>query len=773
MLWDTAPVCKDYGNTMFQGSVMTAGFLEHLNEPAARRLTEAYTACDTAPFLGNGTMGMMLWQNESGLRFEINRSDAYDKRVGCRVLYGRNRILNGYYQLTYKGISSGKWDVRLSLWNAELSGTVYTSLGGFHINAYVHARHNLFVLHVCPFGQEQAQLDFIPLPPTAVRPILRGEAIDGWGEYPQATRLDEDDTHTCVQRLTNRLDGMPNPILDKEGSSVNAWHVQTHADGSVTYYIATGFCNPDASMHALSDAHACLTTAVAKGETKLRASHRAWWHKAYQKSFVSLPEREVESFYWIQLYKGLSAARKDSVAIDNFGPWFRPSGWSALWANLNVQMAYSPFAFAGHADVMQSFVRFLDAAQLQNCALHPNLPCCRKGSMALPTIMLADSIEGCVEPPQGKTAVRSTIGNLPYCLIDLWDLYAVTMDDGFLKKKLFPMLRGALLYYDSYLCKGKDNRLHLPYTWSPEWPVNTEDSNFELALIRWLCRCIRTASTRLKIDDPIATRAAEIEAQLIPYLQDEMQGLYVGKDEPYHRSHRHWSHLFAIYPTGLIPYDTAENKKLVDHSMQQFMSLPQEYTGFSWVAIASLYAACKNGDAARASLLKLLKAPYLWPNTMYTEMEELEWPTLETPMGVARSIQEMLVQVIGDVLEPFPSMPTQWQDACFSRLRAHGGLAVSAKRKSGATQWVFVESLAGEPCKIKHGITGNLFCQSSSSSVLHSNLRQKTITLENFDKGDWILLYRADCPKEDFIISGVAAHGYANAWGGRKKLAQL
>ena len=43
--------------------------------------------------------------------------------------------------------------------------------------------------------------------------------------------------------------------------------------------------------------------AAAEPGEELVRTHRAWWHAYYPKSFVSVPDTQIESFYWIQMYK--------------------------------------------------------------------------------------------------------------------------------------------------------------------------------------------------------------------------------------------------------------------------------------------------------------------------------------------------------------------------------------------------------------------------------------------------------------------------------------
>jgi len=83
----------------------------------------------------------------------------------------------------------------------------------------------------------------------------------------------------------------------------------------------------------------------------------------------------------------------------------------------------------------------------------------------------------------------------------------------------------------------------------------------------------------------------------------------------------------------------------------------------------------------------------MW-NTMYAEGGG---PVIETPLSVVESIGYMLIQSWGDAIRVFPAMPKRWPDAVFHDLRTEGAFLVSAEWRDGATQWIRIESLAGEP----------------------------------------------------------------------------
>lgn len=114
-----------------------------------------------------------------------------------------------------------------------------------------------------------------------------------------------------------------------------------------------------------------------------------------------------------------------------------------------------------------------------------------------------------------------------------------------------------------------------------------------------------------------------------------------------------------------------------------------------------MYACMGDGDRSLASLEKLW-SQFLKPNTMYKE----SGPVIETPLAAAQTLNEMLLQSWGERVRVFPAMPSHWKDACFVQLAAEGGFRVSAARKDGATRWIEVTSLAGEPLLLQTDLKG-------------------------------------------------------------------
>lgn len=206
-------------------------------------------------------------------------------------------------------------------------------------------------------------------------------------------------------------------------------------------------------------------------------AHRAWWHDYYRQSFVSIPDTPLEGFYWIQMYKLMTATRSDGMIIDNQGPWLAPTPWAGVWFNMNVQMSYSPVYTSGRLEIGESLVKaFRDRME----QLIRNVPeRYRHDSAGLGRGMSYDL----------AAPVGAEVGNLAWVCHNLWRHYRHSMDQELLKDLLYPPLKRTVQYYLHLLEEGEDGRLHLPPMISPEYgsflQLKVPDTHYDLALLQW------------------------------------------------------------------------------------------------------------------------------------------------------------------------------------------------------------------------------------------------------------------------------------------------
>ena len=101
--------------------------------------------------------------------------------------------------------------------------------------------------------------------------------------------------------------------------------------------------------------------------------------------------------------------------------------------------------------------------------------------------------------------LRLSVGRTDVTDHNLWWRYRHTMDDRFLRERLYPLLRRAVNPYLHLAEKGSDGKYHLPPSHSPE-AFSGPDTNYDLASLRWGCETLLWIDRRLGTNDPLAAR---------------------------------------------------------------------------------------------------------------------------------------------------------------------------------------------------------------------------------------------------------------------------
>ncbi|UKJ07944.1 glycosyl hydrolase family 95 catalytic domain-containing protein [Solitalea lacus] len=691
------------------------------------------TKWEEGVFTGNGLLGAMLYMKDSNaLRLEVGRTDVVDGREGSPA-FQKARLPIGHFELRPEG-KIIKNTARLYLWNAEANGTIVTDKGTIQWRTYTLSQMNVIVFETkVSAGERKFQWQFHPEVSISGRTKFR-KAPNGYVANPPSILETAGAVEYCKQ-----------PML-AGGDYTTAWAENNKANSRI-YYLSVAINRKQSSA---DEAVQTVSNAAKDNLQQLLNVHRQWWHHYYPQSFISLPDARMESFYWIQQYKLASATREGKPALDLMGPWYRHTPWPAYWFNLNIQLTYSPLYAANQLELANGLVKMIDEGK-EN--LSRNVPAVyRHNALALgraATSDLSSSIK--VNPIRDTTASESDLelGNLTWCLYNYWLQYRYSMDES-VKTKLFPLLKGSINYYLDVMRKEEDGKWHLPHTYSPEYPGGTtRDCNYDLSLFRWGCETL----LKLNPSDSLASRWKDVLINLTDYPTDT-NGLRIGRDVAFNKSHRHYSHMLMIHPLCIMNWEQPENRPLIEKSLQHWLSLKSEFAGFSFTGSASIHAVMGQGDKALDYLNQLFG--YTKPNTMYLE----EGPVIETPLAAATSIQELLLQSWGDKIRIFPAVPSSWKDLSFENLRTEGAFLISAVRKDGETKWVKIKSLAGEPCIIRPNIEGKLQIK---GQVQLKDLGNDTYSLQ-LKKGEEVVLYRN---ASDLLLKAdaVKQDGRNNYWG--------
>ncbi|MFB7619583.1 glycoside hydrolase family 95-like protein [Kitasatospora sp. NPDC056181] len=633
------------------------------------------------PFLGNGGLAASVRRTEGDtrLRFVLGDSRVRDHQDAGGPLWGGTRLPIGHLTLRTLGEVTGV-DLRLSLWDAELDGTVSTTRGTIALTALVHAERDLLIVRCCPRdGAEQVSWSFTPAPAVPPREVFYPEQRPaGLKDNPPPVTTTAPDGGSCVQDLACG------------GRTETRWRTTTGPDGTTLLCtVAHSATDPSASRSA----DATLTEAGRTGTGQLTATHRSWWHAYYPRSFLSVPDARLQGFYWIQLYKLACATRADRPVLATHGPWLEHTPWPAAWWNLNVQLEYWPINASGHPELDS----LRTALEHGTPGLLASTPEAYRGDSLVLGRSSQDDLRSEPAGVPGRTETLPEVGNLTWALHTAWLAHRHTMDEPYLRDTVVPLLRRAVNYYLHFLTPDEDGVLHLPATYSPEYGT-TGDCNYDLALLHWGCRTLLDATARLGIPDPLAPTWQHVLDRLTAPPQDADEGLWIGRDLRLTSSHRHYSHVLWFHPLHQLDLSRPANRSLLRRSLDHWLGLTGELQGYSLTGGASMYALLGDGDEALRRLHELLDG-YVRPNTMYAETG----PVVETPLSGAQSLHDLLLQSWGGVLRILPAVPDAWPDVTVHDLVAEGAFRVSACRRGGLTRWIRVHSAAGEPCLVAPG----------------------------------------------------------------------
>ncbi|MFI9567627.1 glycosyl hydrolase family 95 catalytic domain-containing protein [Streptomyces rishiriensis] len=684
------------------------------------------------PFLGDGLLGSMVYQEPGAnrIRFTVQHGRVQDHRPEFGSGWGTCRLPVGHLTLEPVGtITAVDW--RLSLWNAELTGTVTTSAGTLTLAALIH--DEVLAVRVTADGGERVAWTFHPEDAVSPRRVQEAPPAGYTPNPPWTAKTAADGVEQVLQPLTG-------------GQTATAYR-RTGAE----LLLSVGHSAPSTTA---AETDSLRNLRRAKSYDALRRRHVGWWHALYPKSFVSFPDQRLQSFHWIQLYKVASASRAGGPVMATTGPWLEPTPWPAVWWNLNVQLEYWLIHGFNHPE-LDSLASTLRQNQEQLIA---NVPAAYRSDSS----GVGRSSDMSATRDVGRPGTGAETGDLTWALHNVWLSYRHSMDEGLLRDTVYPVLRRAINYYLHFLTPGSDGRLHLPSTLSPEYPVvPPQDTNYDLALIRWGCQTLLESAELLGVDDESAPRWRDVLARLTPYPVDA-DGFMIGADTPYAQSHRHYSHLLMVYPLYLVNWDQPENRELITRSVEHWHALTGAHRGYSYTGAASLYAMTGDGDTAVSYLRKFFDPATRYPcqaNTHYTEAG----PVIETPLSASQSLHDMFCQSWGGVVRVFPAVPSAWADLTLHDFRTQGAFLVSAVRTAGRTRFVRIRSLAGAPLKVKHGLSGRLTVLLDDGSPARTHDLGDGVLSIDLPRGREVLIHSGSRP--DLVIAPVAVGEPGAAWG--------
>lgn len=287
---------------------------------------------------------------------------------------------------------------------------------------------------------------------------------------------------------------------------------------------------------------------------------------------------------------------------------------------------------------------------------------------------------------------------------DIWEHYAFTGDEAFLKE-YYPVMKGAAQFLLELMVEDpKSHWLVTPFSMSPEhgyFDANgkmaylSPSPTMDIGIIRELFPHCIEASKTLGIDEDFRTRLQAALKHIPPYQINHLGQLqeWIEDWRPGNQGHN-CSANFPFYPGSSI---TLRGQPQFAEAIQRWMEGRRPGGGFPSVWYISIWSRLERGDKAGQFITGFV-ANAVGPNMHHRGSNQSD-----ATLGFTAGVAESLIQSHAGEISLLPALAPSWKEGSVTGLCARGGFTVDIEWKNGRLSSAQILSRANRSVKVRYG----------------------------------------------------------------------